>query len=94
MAGRLENVRDLKLELPDETSAPARPDVRGFWLFLAIVVAGGAFLALKNMPLRSRTDSCTRRRSVGRPGTKRDVEIVRVVMVFCRSSVAGKRERC
>ena len=34
MAGRLENVRDLKLELPDETSAPARPDVEDsgfFW---------------------------------------------------------------
>ena len=51
MAGRLDKVRDLKLELPDETSAPARR--WGFWLFLAIVVAGGAFLALRNLPLRS-----------------------------------------
>jgi multidrug efflux pump subunit AcrA (membrane-fusion protein) len=51
MAGRLDKVRNLKLEVPDETSAPARR--WGFWLFLAVVVAGGAFLALKNMPLQS-----------------------------------------
>jgi len=51
MAGRLDKVRDLKLEVPDETSAPARR--WGFRLFLAIVVAGGAFLALRNLPLRS-----------------------------------------
>jgi len=51
MAGRLDKVRDLKLEVPDETSAPARR--WGFRLFLAVVVAGGAFLALKKMPLQS-----------------------------------------
>ena len=51
MNSRLEKVRKLKLDVSETTPAPARRWV--LWLLLAIVVAAGAFLALKDMPLRN-----------------------------------------
>ena len=51
MNSRLEKVRKLKLDVSEETPTPARRWV--LWLLLAIVVAAGAFLALKNTPLRN-----------------------------------------
>ena len=51
MNSRLEKVRKLKLDVSEKTPAPARRWV--LWLLLAIVVAAGAFLALKDKPLRN-----------------------------------------
>ena len=51
MNTRLEKVRKLKLDVSDAIPTPARRWV--LWLLLAIVVAAGAFLALKGMPLRN-----------------------------------------
>ena len=51
MNSRLEKVRKLKLDVSEKSPAPARR--WAFWLLLAIVVAAGAFLALKNAPLRN-----------------------------------------
>lgn len=49
MNSRLEKVRKLKLDVSEKTPAPARRWM--LWLLLAIAVAAGAFLALKNTPL-------------------------------------------
>ena len=46
MNSRLEKVRKLKLDVSEKTPAPARRWV--LWLLLTIVVAAGAFLALKD----------------------------------------------
>jgi multidrug efflux pump subunit AcrA (membrane-fusion protein) len=51
MNSRLEKVRKLKLDVSEATPAPARRWV--LWLLLAIVVAAGAFLALKDKFVRN-----------------------------------------
>jgi Biotin-lipoyl like len=51
MNSRLEKVRKLKLDVSEKASAPARRWV--LWLLLAIVVAAGAFLALKDKQVRN-----------------------------------------
>ena len=67
MNSRLEKVRKLKLDVSEATPAPGRRWV--LWLFLAIVVAGGAFLALKDMPLRN-SDSPTGQASIAAPAAE------------------------
>ena len=51
MNSRLEKVRKLKLDVSEKTPPPARRWVR--WLLLAVVVAAGAFLALKDKHVRN-----------------------------------------
>jgi HlyD family secretion protein len=51
MNNRLEKFRKLKLDVFEKAPAPARRWL--FWLLLTIVVAAGAFVAFKNMPLRN-----------------------------------------
>jgi HlyD family secretion protein len=51
MNTRLEKVRKLKLDVSEKARAPARRWV--LWLLLAIVVAAGAFLALKDKQVRN-----------------------------------------
>jgi hypothetical protein len=51
MNSRLEKLRKLKLDASEVTPTPARRWL--LWLLLAIVVAAGAFLALKDTPLRN-----------------------------------------
>jgi hypothetical protein len=51
MNSRLEKVRKLKLDVSEKAPAAARR--WAFWVLLVILVAAGAFLALKNTPLRN-----------------------------------------
>ena len=51
MSSRLEKVRKLKLDVSEKAPASARR--WAFWVLLVILVAAGAFLALKNTPLRN-----------------------------------------
>ncbi|MGB9277063.1 MAG: efflux RND transporter periplasmic adaptor subunit [Terrimicrobiaceae bacterium] len=51
MNSKLDKVRKLKLDVSEKTPAPARRWV--LWLLLAIVVAAGAFLALKDKHVRN-----------------------------------------
>ena len=65
MNSKLEKVRKLKLDVSEEAPAPARRWV--LWLLLAFVVAAGAFLALKGMPLRNSVSATVEASTVSAP---------------------------
>ena len=57
MNSRLQKVRELKLDMSEKAQAPARRWV--LWLLLLMVVAAGAFLALKDRHVRNSLSAMT-----------------------------------